>query len=143
VPLTHDARVRTFVFSGKGKHMSDKTQPQDGPFPPTFCQGATDSYCACFTVDGPQGRQIDITVVAPSEALALGVAQNAMLGLVPTAPPAPERRSGLQDYLNAIGEGLGRVMVQSGVFMHDRPSGEPDAEFDDEPSDADPEEAPQ
>jgi hypothetical protein len=100
-------------------------------------------YRARFTVDGPDGgRQIEIVVKAPSEALALGIAQNAMLGLA-ASPPPPPSRSGLQDYLSAIGEGLGRVMVQSGVFMHvyDRPpSGEPDAEFDDEPTDCDPEE---
>ncbi len=90
-------------------------------------------YRAQFTLDGPEGRQIEVTVVAPTEAMALGVAQQATLGLAAGTPPPPSRPR-VHDFLAALGEGLGRVMVQSGVFMHvyDRPDGEPDAEYEDE-----------
>lgn len=114
--------------------MSDENQAREAEY------AEAGPYRAGFTLDGPLGRQIDVSVTAPSEALALGIAQHALLGLA-SAPPPPPPRARAQDFLSAIGEGLGRAMVASGVFMHvyDRPGdGEPDAEFDDEPTDSEP-----
>ncbi len=51
--LTDDARVRTFAASGKGKNMSAENQGRDADI--------RVDYRAQFTLDGPEGRQIEVT----------------------------------------------------------------------------------